>query len=350
MDLTTTPTPTTTPDTDNDTPPHTQQVKHFSSYANGTVKKYHFPYHLHYLHHHHHHQTQPFVEGVGGISITYRECLKNHAASLGGHALDGCGEFMASSTVDPTDPSSLKCAACGCHRNFHRREPDEYSSPMIPHFLDFRHPSAGRSSPSPSPPPPQPQPTQSFAPQMLLALSSAAHEDHQLGFNHHQQVATPVTPTAVKSENLSGRKRFRTKFTQEQKEKMHSFSEKLGWKLQKCDDAMVKDFCNEIGVARGVLKVWMHNNKNTLGKREITTTTTNNNNNNNGTPTTIINTTTTTISGSRATFDNGSSHNMNSSSNNNNEAENNTNASHYHSETRDAVHLHTSTNGSSSSS
>lgn len=43
---------------------------------------------------------------------------------------------------------------------------------------------------------------------------------------------------------------------------MHGFSEKLGWKMQKSDDGLVQKFCNEIGVSRGVFKVWMHNNKN----------------------------------------------------------------------------------------
>ncbi|KAL0447046.1 UNVERIFIED_CONTAM: Zinc-finger homeodomain protein 10 [Sesamum latifolium] len=79
---------------------------------------------------------------------------------------------------------------------------------------------------------------------------------------HHQ---APVTPTA---ENPVGRKRFRTKFSQEQKEKMHSFSEKLGWKMQKSDEVAVREFCQEIGVPKGVLKVWMHNNKNTFGKKD----------------------------------------------------------------------------------
>lgn len=43
---------------------------------------------------------------------------------------------------------------------------------------------------------------------------------------------------------------------------MHGFSEKLGWKMQKSDDGLVQKFCNDIGVSRGVFKVWMHNNKN----------------------------------------------------------------------------------------
>ncbi|KAM3326696.1 hypothetical protein P3S67_001822 [Capsicum chacoense] len=54
------------------------------------------------------------------ISVRYRECLKNHAASMGGHAVDGYGEFMPSGRIGT--PEALKCAACSCHRNFHRKE------------------------------------------------------------------------------------------------------------------------------------------------------------------------------------------------------------------------------------
>ena len=52
--------------------------------------------------------------------VHYRECQRNHAASIGGHAVDGCREFMASG-ADGT-AAALMCAACGCHRSFHRRE------------------------------------------------------------------------------------------------------------------------------------------------------------------------------------------------------------------------------------
>ncbi|XP_052139104.1 mini zinc finger protein 1-like [Oryza glaberrima] len=52
--------------------------------------------------------------------VRYRECQRNHAASIGGHAVDGCREFMASG-ADGT-AAALLCAACGCHRSFHRRE------------------------------------------------------------------------------------------------------------------------------------------------------------------------------------------------------------------------------------
>ncbi|KAK3406310.1 mini zinc finger protein 3-like [Eucalyptus grandis] len=65
-------------------------------------------------------------------SVRYAECQKNHAAGIGGYAVDGCREFMASGEEGTSD--ALTCAACGCHRNFHRREVEtevvcEYSPP-----------------------------------------------------------------------------------------------------------------------------------------------------------------------------------------------------------------------------
>ncbi|KAE8672513.1 Mini zinc finger protein 2 [Hibiscus syriacus] len=53
-------------------------------------------------------------------SVRYGECQRNHAASVGGYVVDGCREFMASG--DEGTSGALTCAACGCHRNFHRKE------------------------------------------------------------------------------------------------------------------------------------------------------------------------------------------------------------------------------------
>lgn len=55
--------------------------------------------------------------------VRYRQCLKNHAVKTGGHVLDGCGEFMPSG--EDGTPDSFKCAACECHRSFHRRVLEE---------------------------------------------------------------------------------------------------------------------------------------------------------------------------------------------------------------------------------
>lgn len=124
----------------------------------------------------------------------YRECLRNHAASLGSYATDGCGEFT---------PDGLTCAACGCHRNFHRK--------II----------VGDCFP----------------------LRTASFEAER---------------------SASGKKRVRTKFSAEQKEKMLRFAEKIGWRIQRKENEEdeIEGFCKEVGVSRQVFKVWMHNHKN----------------------------------------------------------------------------------------
>ena len=53
-------------------------------------------------------------------NVTYKECRKNHAASIGSYAVDGCREFMAAGEEGTS--ASFNCAACSCHRNFHRKE------------------------------------------------------------------------------------------------------------------------------------------------------------------------------------------------------------------------------------
>lgn len=61
--------------------------------------------------------------GKSSDAIRYGECMKNHAANTGGHAVDGCREFSAAAGGEEwTSAVALTCAACGCHRNFHRRE------------------------------------------------------------------------------------------------------------------------------------------------------------------------------------------------------------------------------------
>lgn len=63
------------------------------------------------------------VCGKSSIAIRYGECMKNYAANIGGHAVDGCREFSAAAGDEEwTSAAALTCAACGCHRNFHKRE------------------------------------------------------------------------------------------------------------------------------------------------------------------------------------------------------------------------------------
>lgn len=251
---TNTPISTKSPEHDSETPTRIQTAAKPVFFSNGVLKRHHpHPHHL---------SVQP-------VPVTYKECLKNHAASLGGHALDGCGEFMPSPNAISTDPSSIKCAACGCHRNFHRREPEEPISAT--HVIEYQplhrhHPpppppfQASNRSPNSASPPPISSSYYPSAPHMLLALSGAGISAPP------ENAAAPTNSLATPSPNA--RKRFRTKFTQDQKDKMYQFAERVGWKMQKRDEELVQEFCNEVGVDRGVLKVWMHNNKNTLGKRD----------------------------------------------------------------------------------
>ncbi|KAM7510042.1 hypothetical protein LguiB_008917 [Lonicera macranthoides] len=271
MDINTTALPTApikTPDAESEHPTRIQlPTKQTLPSTNGVLKR-HQPHHRN--------------SGCGPQApVTYKECLKNHAASLGGHALDGCGEFMPSPSTNPTDPTSLKCAACGCHRNFHRRDPEDPQSAAIieyqPHHRHHplppppaRHVNSHVSSPNSPSPPPISSSYYPSAPHMLLALSAGISGGPP---DNNQVIGNPAGVTGIGHPN--GRKRFRTKFTQQQKEKMHEFAERVGWKIQKRDEETIAEFCKEIGVDRGVLKVWMHNNKSTLGKKEANNTTTN---------------------------------------------------------------------------
>ncbi|KAL5988444.1 hypothetical protein ACLOJK_036208 [Asimina triloba] len=138
---------------------------------------------------------------------TYRECVRNHAATLGSYATDGCGEF----TADESSAGGLNCAACGCHRNFHRK----------------------------------------------VYLTARSDSPMFVGFGRAWSAEPPEA-------DRTGKKRSRTKFSAEQKEKMLRFAEKIGWRIQRGDGDgdEIGHFCKEIGVSRQVFKVWMHNHKN----------------------------------------------------------------------------------------
>lgn len=209
------------------------------------------------------------------LSVRYRECLKNHAASTGGHVLDGCGEFMPGGEDGTFE--AFKCAACECHRNFHRKETKDH------------------------------EPSQQALPSGFFISNSVRNNGHRTDrapvplSHHHQLPAVPISsmmmafggsngaPDESSSEDLNmyhqsnngsrdlfsqqpqqtSKKRFRTKFTQGQKDKMVELAEKLGWKIQKHDELEVQQLCAELGVRRQVFKVWMHNNKQVMKKKQM---------------------------------------------------------------------------------
>ncbi|KAL5056680.1 hypothetical protein RYX36_037362 [Vicia faba] len=241
-----------------------------------------------------------YKKPLSQVVVKYRECLKNHAAAMGGNATDGCGEFMPSGEQGSIE--ALNCSACHCHRNFHRKEiegeTDEenyqhhHNSPFTFNFnrqqqqqhhsmrkfmlplpdqplgLGYHHPHTTPNSTSaavtgnnnnilPSravAPPPHGHGHIIMPFNYNIPSESDEQEEHGRTQSQHQQVVM--------------KKRFRTKFTQEQKEKMLNFAEKVGWKFQKQEESLVQQFCTEIGVKRRVLKVWMHNNKHNLAKKQ----------------------------------------------------------------------------------
>nr|ABY61029.1 zinc finger-homeodomain protein 1 [Asparagus officinalis] len=207
-------------------------------------------------HHHHHHPPPPpptedhhhqaIVPKKPAAVVKYRECLKNHAASIGGNATDGCGEFMPSGEEGTLE--ALKCSACGCHRNFHRKETEGDPFGGNPSCDCRRNFIGGHGHKGVLIPRPTPH-------SMIMPLGAASAM--QTSESDEMMPRPPLM-----------KKRFRTKFSAEQKEKMLAFAERAGWKLQKQEEGVVQRFCQEIGVKRRVLKVWMHNNKHNLAKKE----------------------------------------------------------------------------------
>ncbi|KAL8537445.1 hypothetical protein ACS0TY_012539 [Phlomoides rotata] len=128
----------------------------------------------------------------------YKECLKNHAVGIGGL-------------------ESLKCAACGCHRNFHRRENESgggafpfHQYPPQQQLLLAHHPHGHFGYRSPSG-------YLHVAPQARaapLALPSSSGGGGWSGSRDEMEDYYSQPSSA------SAKKRFRTKFTQEHKEKM----------------------------------------------------------------------------------------------------------------------------------
>ncbi|KAL5714670.1 hypothetical protein ACHQM5_016600 [Ranunculus cassubicifolius] len=211
--------------------------------------------------------------------IKYRECLKNHAAAMGGNATDGCGEFMPSGEEGSLE--ALKCSACNCHRNFHRKEMEGEASSCDfyhhPHLSKMgrkvivshhHHKMLGSDA-------------LGYPSGTLIPRAVTPHQmlmSYNLGGSHpsesDEQDGGGGVNMAIRPPYHQAKKRFRTKFTQEQKEKMLNFAENSGWRIQKQEESVVQQFCQELGIKRRVLKVWMHNNKHNLTKKINSSTTT----------------------------------------------------------------------------
>ncbi|KAE8712906.1 Detected protein of unknown function [Hibiscus syriacus] len=141
----------------------------------------------------------------------YKECRRNHAASFGRYAIDGCREFIC------CKDDVFTCAACGCHRSFHRKD----------------HPSYGS------------------APPFLAPLPLASHNG-----------LTGETCLFSEADRNINKRARRSKLTVDQKNKMMGFADKLGWRSQLREkDAEIQRFCEEVGITKRVFIVWLNNNR-----------------------------------------------------------------------------------------
>ncbi|KAG6503310.1 zinc-finger homeodomain protein 11-like [Zingiber officinale] len=67
---------------------------------------------------------------------------------------------------------------------------------------------------------------------------------------------------------VSGRRRPRTRFTEDQKQRMARYAERIGWRVPRGramradeEEDQFSRFCREIGVSKQVFKVWVRNHK-----------------------------------------------------------------------------------------
>ncbi|CAH2051342.1 unnamed protein product [Thlaspi arvense] len=189
--------------------------------------------------------------------VRYRECQRNHAASSGGHVVDGCGEFMSSGEKGTAE--SLLCAACDCHRSFHRKEIDGMF------VVKFNSASFDHSH--------RPTLSRHVSPIMMSfgggGGGGGGRDPAESSTEDLNKLHQSFSGNAIDQFQYHPKKRFRTKFNQEQKEKMMEFAEKIGWRMSKPEDEEVNRFCREINVKRQVFKVWMHNNKQASKKKDM---------------------------------------------------------------------------------
>lgn len=204
---------------------------------------------------------------ITATKVYYRECLRNHAASMGSHVVDGCGEFMPSG--EEGTPQSFICAACDCHRNFHRKhvqlpqqQQEQQHQQQTQHVVNNGH--VQFNTPSSSSQRFSHPTTSGHVPPLMMTFGSGPAESSSEDLN--MLGAQFSIQTQQQQQQRVSKKRIRTKFSQLQKDKMMEFAERIGWKIQKHDEQEVQQFCSQVGIKRQVFKVWMHNNKQAMRK------------------------------------------------------------------------------------
>ncbi|KAA8536568.1 hypothetical protein F0562_029046 [Nyssa sinensis] len=199
--------------------------------------------------------TQDGGDVTTEIVVMYKECQRNHATSAMRHAVDGCGGFVPGG--EGGTPDVLNCGACGCHRNFHRREekvlPVEVS--RRPPRLRFVRRSA---LPAPPPPPPPPSPP---SPPLPLPPALPQPEPHVDQPRNGRRTHNEVESEAKSDEEVGTKKKGRTKLSKVQKERMTAFAERLGWRTARHDEEEIRRFCMDNEITTKTFKNWINNQR-----------------------------------------------------------------------------------------
>ncbi|XP_010515469.1 PREDICTED: zinc-finger homeodomain protein 7-like [Camelina sativa] len=191
----------------------------------------------------------------------YCECQKNHAASTGGHVVDGCCEFLAGGEEGTF--GALKCAACNCHRSFHKKEVYGHKQDQMMITPAFYNSNSSYKAMQPRVMHPMGE---------IGRRTSSSSEDMKKILSHrNQNVDGRCLMMMMTTTTRKKKKRVRTKINEEQKEKMKEFAERLGWRMQKKDEEEIDKFCKVVNLRRQVFKVWMHNNKQAMKRNSNTT-------------------------------------------------------------------------------
>ncbi|KAG8368824.1 hypothetical protein BUALT_Bualt15G0086900 [Buddleja alternifolia] len=205
--------------------------------------------------------------------VMYKECLHNHAAQTMGHFLDGCGLFEASGPNGTTE--AMVCAACHCHRNFHRRVEVELPQTIPPPLPQPQLTPA--SSPRIPDPHPQPhtnqepstshQPTNAPSP---VIIGQAIDRAQGMPIRSRSLPNPPFRFSGVQIQEASERQVVerraevpRKRLSREQTERLKAISESNNWKLfRHYSKEEIVGVCSEVGITRMALKNWINNQRN----------------------------------------------------------------------------------------
>ncbi|KAK1432274.1 hypothetical protein QVD17_09170 [Tagetes erecta] len=145
---------------------------------------------------------------------------------------------------EPGTLEALSCAACTCHRNFHRKEPQ---GPVVrvEHF-HYNYPVGYIRMMGPAP----------------IQIHPSVHQPSASRGN----LATGSNPMSSGASGSSSKRRH-TNISKDQKARMLAFVQEVGWRLNKEHEERVHLLCAEIGITKKVFKTWMHNYRYKSGKK-----------------------------------------------------------------------------------